>query len=219
MVLDSFLIHQIAKLNTMSYNNMLIPGMPDLGEGQGLWLHASYANHSYVRHSFAGNMLIFRAIRDIAAGEETTIPYTHTPEDVQDRCEMFQEGWKLHCECPLCLLEAKTATDMLEKRQRLIEEWRLVHGEWDAEVRGGKPVNIEGGEDSPDWVRAPVALRGLEKLVMRLEKTYDKKEYENQPKLAAAYWGVELIVRMPQPHGELRFALGTLRNFGYFINI
>lgn len=60
----------------MSYSNMLIPGMPDLGEGQGLWLHASYANLSYipnVRHSFAGNMLIFRAIHDIAAGEETTI--------------------------------------------------------------------------------------------------------------------------------------------------
>lgn len=147
MVLDSFLIHQIGKLNTMSYNNMLIPGMPDLGEEQGLWLHASYANHSYipsVRHSFAGNMLIFRAIHDIAAGEETTISYTHTPEDVRDRREMLQKGWELHCECPLCLLEAKTATDMLEERQRLIEEWRLVHREWDAEIRGGEPANDEG---------------------------------------------------------------------------
>jgi hypothetical protein len=58
--------------------------------------------------------------------------------------------------------------------------------------------------------------------MMRLEKTCDKKEYENQPRLAAAYWGGELIVRVPQgvwPHGELRFALGTLRNFGCFINI
>ena len=120
----------------------------------------------------------------------------------------------------MCLLEAKTATDMLEERQRLIEEWRLVHREWDAEIRGGKPVNIEGGEDSPDSVQAPVALRNLEKLVMRLEKTYDKKEYENQPRLAAAYQGVELIVRMPQsvwPHDELRFALGALRNFGYLL--
>jgi SET domain len=207
----------------MSYKNMLIPGMSDLGEGQGLWLH--YANHSCilnVRRSFAGNMLVFRAIHDIAAGEKTTISYTHTLEDVRDRREMLQTGLGLHCESSLCLLEAKTATDMLEERQRLIEEWRLVHREWDSEIGGGKPVNTEGGEDSPDWVQAPVALRDLEKLVMRLEKTYDKKEYENQPRLAAGYWGVELIVRMPQgvwPHGELRFALGTLRNFGYFINI
>lgn len=146
-------------------------------------------------------MLIFRATHDIAAGEETTISYTHTPEDVRDRREMLQKGWELHCECPLCLLEAKTATDMLEERQRLIEEWRLVHREWDAEIRGGKPVNIEGGEDSPDWVQAPVALGHLEKLVMRLEKTYDKKEYENQPRLAAAYRGAELIVRMLRAYG------------------
>ena len=43
---------------------------------------------------------------------------------------------------------------MLEECQRFIEEWRLVHRERDAEIRGGKPVNIEGGEDSPDWVQA-----------------------------------------------------------------
>ena len=130
----------------MSYNNMLIPGMPDLGEGQGLWPHA-YVNHSYipsVRHSFAGNMLVFRAIHDIAAGEKTTISYIHTLEAVRDRREMLQTGLELHCECSLCLLEAKTATDMLEGRQRLIEEWRLVHRKWGAEIGGGKSVNIEG---------------------------------------------------------------------------
>ena len=63
-----------------------------------------------------------------------------------------------------------------------------------------------------------MALRDFDKLVMRLEKTYDGKEHENQPRLAAAYWGAELIVRMPQsiwPHDELRFTLGALRNFGY----
>lgn len=89
-------------------------------------------------------------------------------------------------------------------------------------LEAGNQRMMRGCEDSPDSVQAPVALRVLEKLVRRLEKTYDKKEYENQPRLAAAYWGVELIVRMPQgvwPHGELRFVLGTLRNFGYFINI
>ena len=48
-------------------------------------------------------------------------------------------------------------------------------------------MSTEGGGDSPDWVQAPVALRDFEKLVMRLEKTYDKKEYENQPRLAVAY--------------------------------
>lgn len=77
----------------MSHSNMLISGIPNLGGGQGLWLHASYANHScipIVRHSFAGNMLIFRTIHDIAAGEETTIPYTYMPKDVRDRREMLQ---------------------------------------------------------------------------------------------------------------------------------
>ena len=69
-------------------------------------------------------------------------------------CEMLQKGWEFHYECPLCLLEAKSATDMLEGCQRLIEEWRLVHRERDAEIRDGKPVNIEGGEDSSDWVQA-----------------------------------------------------------------
>ena len=148
--MNSFLIHQISKLNVMSHGNMLVLGMSDLGEGQGLWLHASYAHHSCipnVRHSFAGNMLIFRAIYDIADGEQITISYTLTPEDVRDRREMLQKGWEFHCECLLCLLETNTATDMLEKRQRLIEEWRLVHREWDAEIRGRKRVNIE---DSPN---------------------------------------------------------------------
>ena len=84
---------------------------------------------SNVRHSFIGNMLIFRAIHDIAAREETTISYTHMPEDVRDRREMLQKGWEFHYERPLCLLEAKTATDMLEECQKLIEEWRLVHRE------------------------------------------------------------------------------------------
>lgn len=223
-VLDSFRIHRIAE-NALCQYNETMGKTEDSGRGHAMWLRASYMNHSCIPNTkacFAGDLVIYRAIHDIAAGEEITTSYIATMGDVRDRRDALLKEWSFHCECPLCVLEANTRIDVLDKRLEWTKNWTLTHEEWGAEIANWRPDRRASDEASSGWALAPPAMRRLERLVARLEKTYDEKEYEDQPRLLAAFWSAQLVAHMPLgilPHQELRLVLATMRNFGYFIEI
>jgi len=69
----------------------------------------SYLNHSCISnctHVFVGNVLVSRAGRDLACGEELTFAY-FIPIDLnfKARQERTQNGWNFVCSCEFCRLE------------------------------------------------------------------------------------------------------------------
>ncbi|XVE91524.1 hypothetical protein REPUB_Repub01dG0017100 [Reevesia pubescens] len=75
--------------------------------GVGLWLLASFINHSCnpnARRLHVGDYVIVHASRDIKAGEEITFMYFDTLSPVDKRVEM-SKSWGFNCKCRRCKFE------------------------------------------------------------------------------------------------------------------
>lgn len=93
----------------------------------GLWLMASFLNHSCnsnARRSFIGDMMIVRAMKDIAPDTEVTHMYVLPTEE--DRMTKFRY-WDFDCKCSSCEDEKKTAKSVLAKRERTKAKVKELH--------------------------------------------------------------------------------------------
>lgn len=72
--------------------------------GFGLWFEAAMLNHSCVPNAcygFLGNLLVVRAVSNIAVNEEITISYVSMHDSVEDRAKkLTRRGFT--CQCQLC---------------------------------------------------------------------------------------------------------------------
>jgi len=95
----------------------------------GIWLKASYINHSClsnVRRSFIGDLQLIRATRDIPPDTELTFWY-RIPND--ENFEETQEGlknWGFECDCLICLDAKNTPKKILKRRDALREDLKIA---------------------------------------------------------------------------------------------
>ena len=78
--------------------------------GTGIWLQASFFNHACSANSyrsFIANMMIVRAVQDIAEGEEVTFAYCNPALPFSMRQRRLKQGWQFICKCDLCLTESE----------------------------------------------------------------------------------------------------------------
>ncbi|RGP80737.1 n-lysine methyltransferase smyd2 [Fusarium longipes] len=93
-VIDTFQVHDIIQRNAFG------PGQQTDDEdisnaSTGLWIRASYINHSCIpnaKKDFIGDLLLFRAMRRIVAGEEITHAYDEST-DYEMRQATFRKTW------------------------------------------------------------------------------------------------------------------------------
>ncbi|KAK2636172.1 hypothetical protein Ddye_030964 [Dipteronia dyeriana] len=75
--------------------------------GVGLWLLASFINHSCnpnARRVHVGDFVMVHASRDVKAGEEITLAYFDVLSSLEKRKEM-SKTWGFHCNCKRCKFE------------------------------------------------------------------------------------------------------------------
>lgn len=138
-VIDIFRVENIIEYNSFGYAHdadltsfgnaaLATPGADQMNGSMGLWLHASAINHSCLynaEHSFIGDMIIFRATRDIAKDEEITTLYKEVNADYETR-DAALRTWGFSCDCKLC--EADRACPATTQRKHLLQQAKEVLG-------------------------------------------------------------------------------------------
>lgn len=181
---DAFEIHDIVARNAFG------PGAINDGIGNdgaenirvasaGLWLVAAAANHSCLSNttkSFVGDLLILRATRAIAAGDELTHSYDET-SDHEARAAALMTTWGFTCTCQLCRAEEADTPQIRQKRRELVAEAdALVTAAQEQQQRAGV---LGASKKRLSVVRA-------EKLLKAIEETYDQARYKDLPRTASA---------------------------------
>ena len=127
-------------------------GKPD--HSCGLYAKASYINHSCfsnTRRSFIGDVLILRATRNIAAGQELFCWYAAPKGDYSyNKTQEKLQNWGFRCSCEICNNDQETSNKKKKKRAALLEEFDIV----------GKNIMDEAG------------LVNIERLLDAIEQTY-----------------------------------------------
>ncbi|KAG5821425.1 hypothetical protein H9Q74_000321 [Fusarium xylarioides] len=101
-VIDTFQVHDIIQRNAFGLGQQAED--EDVSNAStGLWIRASYINHSCIpnaKKDFVGDLIIFRATKGIAAGEEITHSYDES-SDYQARKANIRRTWNFECHCQL----------------------------------------------------------------------------------------------------------------------
>jgi tetratricopeptide (TPR) repeat protein len=165
-IVDVFRVHDITSRNAFGLGIQF--GEDARNASTGLWIHASYTNHSCVPNAMkanTGDMLVIRATKPIAAGEEIFHAYDES-SDYDTRQSLLITTWGFECKCKLCEAEKKDGPEVRAKREEL-------RGEADAfMVR-------------EHWADAKrLAIVKAQRIAKSIEETYDKDRYQGLPKLA-----------------------------------
>ncbi|KAI4644684.1 uncharacterized protein J4E78_009503 [Alternaria triticimaculans] len=134
-VVDTFLIERIEAFNNFScpltslniYKDR-IAGITTPKEDLhncGVWIKASYINHSClgnVCRTFIGDMMIIRATKDLDVGTELTFPYVYPTGKYDMKMDDELKTWGFTCNCPLCKDIKATKASNLTKRQNLLNQ-------------------------------------------------------------------------------------------------
>jgi SET domain len=165
----------------------------------GIWLQASYINHSCysnVRRSFLGDMQIIRAAQDIPANTELTFWYQTPINYGYDKRQQKLQNWGFECKCIMCIEEKKTPEKATKKRKVLLGD-------------------LKAAFMAPSGVQLPK----IERLLTALEQTY-KISSARVPRLAL--WEPYLLLaRMYTSQNEwekcISIALKALGSLGFVI--
>lgn len=176
VVLDAFQVLAIAELNGFACPSIRssVDGEEKRGgESTGIWLRASYMNHSCLpntKRAFIGDMLIVRAVRDIKAGEEILTSYQPASMSFPKRKEKLG-WWGFHCDCRLCQLESKLPASFFTDRERIAKEARdFIAANPRNEANLSQPVSA-------------AKLAQAKDILKRLESTYKMPVYDTFPRL------------------------------------
>ncbi|KAG6358541.1 hypothetical protein INS49_012058 [Diaporthe citri] len=176
VVLDVFQVQAITELNGFgcpSIRSSIDEEEKRGGESSGIWLRASYMNHSCLpntKRAFIGDMMIVRAVRDIKAGEEILTSYQPASTSFPKRKEKLSL-WGFQCDCPLCQLEKKLPASVFAARDRIVQEARgFIAANPRTQANFGQPVSAAKIAQGKDILR-------------RLESNYEMPMYETFPRL------------------------------------
>ncbi|KAF5586467.1 n-lysine methyltransferase SMYD2 [Fusarium pseudocircinatum] len=176
-VIDTSQVHDIIQRNAFGLGQQTED--EDVSNAStGLWIRASYINHSCIpntKKDFVGDLIIFRAIRRITAGEEITHTYDDS-SDYEARTANIRRTWNFECRCQLCHVEGAESEEVRERRRQ-------------AEEKANKFVE----ENSPSGA-SRILLRKAKMLHRTLNETYPEKSYKRLPRRALA--GVEEWLRI-----------------------
>jgi hypothetical protein len=107
---------------SISHTPTLVPD--DLCGSRGVWIKASYINHScypMVRRSFIGDMMIFRAQQDVPADTELKFGYISGLEELDERQSKLKD-YGFDCDCQICTSEKNTSGKKMKRRMAICEE-------------------------------------------------------------------------------------------------
>ncbi|KAK0656918.1 hypothetical protein B0T16DRAFT_318850 [Cercophora newfieldiana] len=207
-VLDVFLVEGIRTKNCFSLPLSTLDdsklSTPEGRLAKGVWIHAACMNHSCVPNtmrSFLGDIIISRATKDIAKGEELFQTYIPVKPLPGARNEGFK-SWGFDCDCPLCTIE-RTSSDSLSAKRR------------EAFAQVEKACNKR---DSSKGIMPDVTIRNIERLQKQLEDLHEPEVYDGMPRLTLIYpcaWLVEAFRGRKNWPKALKYGVRVLRNFGF----
>jgi tetratricopeptide (TPR) repeat protein len=172
-VIDTFQVHDIASRNTFGLAPLTSSNEKQSAAGTantGLWVTASYANHSCIpntQREFVGDLLVVRAIGLIRKGEEITHEYFDT-SDYDARQSELEKTWGFKCSCALCIAEEADGPAVRKKRQECRRE-------------------AEAFAEREHSSRAKrISILKAERLARSIEDTYDPQRYNGIPHTATS---------------------------------
>eukprot|EP00434_Breviolum_minutum_P041403 symbB.v1.2.036828.t1/scaffold5292.1/size28769/1 len=128
---DSEKVKNVLRLNTLARDSLNEHGFAEEATLCGVWPLCCLINHSClpnVQEQFLGDLLILRAAKPIAAGEELLMSYVSTFQPRHIRRQHLSATFQFSCTCPRCTLEAaipeKTAAGLLEGFDAIIADAR-----------------------------------------------------------------------------------------------
>ncbi|KAL1867938.1 hypothetical protein VTK73DRAFT_3903 [Phialemonium thermophilum] len=208
-VVDVFVLEGIRTKNCFSAPLSTLedtkPSVPSGRMAKGLWAHASYMNHSCVPNSmrsFLGDMLVSRATRDIAAGEEIFQQYVPVKALLHERLAVYRESWGFECRCPLCDGEKRSAPEKLARRRELLRA-----------VEKSRLKRHPGKGLVPD-----AAIRTVDRLMRQLEDMHEPDVFRCLPRLALVHscnYLLEAHLGRKNYAKAARYGRKLLRNFGF----
>ncbi|KAJ4251495.1 hypothetical protein NW762_011482 [Fusarium torreyae] len=168
-IIDTFQIHDIIQRNGFG------PGQQTEDEdvsnaSTGIWIRASYMNHSCVANSkkdFVGDLIIIRATRRIKEGEEITHSYDES-SDYEVRKSALQRTWGFNCRCSVCQVEETESAEVRKKRYEAGEKARLF-------AETNNPIGA-----------SKIVVRKAKMLRQALSETYDEKRWKGLPRRASS---------------------------------
>lgn len=131
-----FMIHAIIDLNcykffqSRDFHLRLARAEPDIldqHKSAGIWINASYINHSClpnIQTAFIGDMMIIRAAKDLDAGSELTYSYTGLLGTYDER-QSGLEYYGFQCNCGRCLSDQKIHPDCRDARAQILNSLEL----------------------------------------------------------------------------------------------
>lgn len=176
----------------------------------GLWLRASYINHACdgnALRSFIGDMMIVRATRDVAKGEEILMPY-RLPDAVNAVTqEELEKTWGFKCDCDLCIAEAASLPTQRKYRAQLIEKTRALCSV--------SPLSRQYEHNKP-------SIAQVENLIAKLKTTYDGRAFEKRPRLglvAPRLWLCHAYKSNRSRNKVLETSIALLQDLGFIITL
>jgi tetratricopeptide (TPR) repeat protein len=164
-IIDTFQIHDIVQRNAFGLGQQTED--EDISNAStGLWIRASYTNHSCVPNSkkdFIGDLAIFRATRRIQAGEEITHSYDES-SDYEVRKTAIRRSWDFECRCQLCVVEEAESQDLRRRRAK-------AEAKANEFAQNNNPVGASG-----------IVVRRAKMLRQALNETYDVRRYKGLPR-------------------------------------
>lgn len=191
-----------APLSTRDETRPRHHGAGGVSQTKGLWPHASHMNHSCVPNtarSFLGDMLVSRATRDIAEGEELLQSYTSIKAQHGRRQAEFR-AWGFECACALCRGEARSASERDARRVQLLAQ-----------------VEKLANKKPPRGILPEATIRSMEKMTKEMEEAHEAEVYDGLPRLMMVYptmWLLEAYKGRKNHAKVVATALRVLRNFG-----
>lgn len=167
-IVDVFRVHDIMSRNAFSTGSQYGEESAN-NASTGLWISAAYINHSCVanvKKEYVGDLMVLRANRHIATGEEFSISYSES-SDFDARQAALMTTWGFDCNCPLCATEK--ADDPAVRRKR-----RELTSEADAFV------------EREHWAHTKrLTIVKAQRLARAINETYDNERYKGVPRVAA----------------------------------
>lgn len=130
---------------------------------RGIWIRASYVNHTCnptVRRSFMSDFIILRAQSHIRRDTEIRLDYVSCLMPVSQRRQLLSH-YGFHCECERCVSEAETPQRALEARQVFSEDFKQLMLKQDSVEWGVCLITlmaIDGTYKAPSSVEPKLAL-------------------------------------------------------------
>ncbi|TAQ88207.1 hypothetical protein B7494_g3450 [Chlorociboria aeruginascens] len=171
-VIDTFQVHDIVTRNAFGpgpvYSNGRYEDEDARNASTGLWILTSYANHSCIpnaKKENIGDLMILRACRPVAAGEEITHSYDES-SDYDARTTALMNTWGFTCTCALCIAEEADSAVLRKKR-------RDLESEASALIERSDAVRVDR-----------LSISKAKRLARSIDATYDDERYKGLPRMA-----------------------------------